>query len=157
MVHIENVDPQGEIALSLLREAAIEARAQYPELHNLDAPLPANAPLRKGDVYVVARVGGRPLACGALWRLDLETAEVKRIYVHRDHRRRGLGRAVLTYLRREAQRLEYKTLLLQTGDRQLAAVAAYESFGFRRVPPFGEYKNDPTSMCFELCVGRRDT
>jgi putative acetyltransferase len=28
-------------------------------------------------------------------------------------------------------------------------MALYESFGFRRIPPFGEYRDDPTSVCYE--------
>jgi putative acetyltransferase len=153
-VHIENVDPQGEVALLLLREAAIDARALYPELHASKAPWPANAPLQEGGTYVVAYLNGLPLACGALRPIDSETAEVKRMYVQRDHRRRGLGRAVLAYLQREARRLGYKRLLLQTGYKQLTSIAVYESFGFHRIPPFGEYKNDPTSVCYELYLSQ---
>jgi putative acetyltransferase len=153
-VHIENVDPHGEVALSLLREAAIDARALYPELHASNAPWPANAPLQEGGAYVVAYLDGLPLACGALRPIDSETAEVKRMYIQRDHRRRGLGRAVLAYLQREARRLGYKRLLLETGYKQLASIALYESFGFHRIPPFGEYKNDPTSVCYELYLSQ---
>jgi GNAT superfamily N-acetyltransferase len=155
MVHIENVDPLGEAALSLLREAAIDARALYPELHS-DGSWPANTPLQKDEVYVAARLDELPLACGALRRIDSQTAEVRRIYVHRDHRRKGLARAVLAYLQREAQRLGYRRLLLETGYKQFESMQLYESLGFHRIPPFGDYQNDPTSVCYELCLSQSE-
>jgi len=31
-------------------------------------------------------------------------------------------------------------------------MALYESCGFERIPPFGEYINDPTSVCYEKLV-----
>ena len=32
-------------------------------------------------------------------------------------------------------------------------MALYESLGFQRIPPFGEYVGDPTSVCFEKRIG----
>ena len=46
----------------------------------------------------------------------------------------------------------YKVMRLVTGNRQLPAMALYESFGFERIAPFGEYMNDPTSVCYEKRV-----
>ena len=148
-LRFESVDPQSEVALALLREAAVDARALYPELHSPESPLPSNPSLSQGGVYVVAYHDGLPVACGALWPLDETTAEVRRMYVHRDHRRKGFGRDVLVHLMREAVRFGYKTLRLETGFRQLPAMALYEQYGFRRIPPFDAYASDPTSVCYE--------
>jgi ribosomal protein S18 acetylase RimI-like enzyme len=38
--------------------------------------------------------------------------------------------------------------VLETGNRQVPAVRLYESSGFTRIPAFGIYANDPTSVCF---------
>lgn len=43
---------------------------------------------------------------------------------------------------------------LETGKRQLSAIALYETLGFKRIEPFGEYANDPLSVCFEKMVRR---
>jgi putative acetyltransferase len=151
-LRIEHADPQGADAMALLREAAIDARALYPDLHAADAPWPTNAPLAAGGVYVVAYCDGRPVACGALRRLDGGAAEVRRMYVHRDCRRAGVGRAVLRFLVDEAARRGYRTLRLETGLRQRPAMRLYESFGFRRIAPFGPYADDPSSVCYELAL-----
>ena len=44
----------------------------------------------------------------------------------------------------------YRRLCLETGERQPAAIALYENFGFRRTAAFGPYVSDPTSICYEL-------
>ena len=79
------------------------------------------------------------------------------MYVHRDHRRNRIGYAVLAHLASEARRLAYRRMQLETGKRQASAMALYESFGFRRIPPFGEHVNDPTSVCYELRLENLET
>ncbi len=146
---IRDVDPQGADALSLLNEASVDARALYPELFVGATKSAINDPLSERDVYVVGYVDGCPLACGAVRQLSLTDAELRRIYVHREHRRQGLARAVLLHLVGEARRLGYIRLVLETGSKQLPAMVLYESMEFKRIPPFGEYANDPTSVCYE--------
>lgn len=146
---IRPVDPQGDDALALLREAAIDARALYPELHRPDAPWPTNPPNPPRGIYLVAYVSGQPTACGALRPLTQHCAEVRRMYVLKSARRGGLARAVLQALEAEALALGYTLLRLETGMRQHAAMALYRAQGFVQIPPFGAYADDPTSVCFE--------
>ena len=54
-----------------------------------------------------------------------------------------------------AARMGYKIMRLETGSRQLPAMALYESFDFERIAPFGEYVNDPTSVCCEKRIAQR--
>jgi GNAT superfamily N-acetyltransferase len=104
-------------------------------------------------VYVIAYgADGRPVGCGALRPVDARTTEVRRMYVHRDLRRGGIARAVLEHLVAEARRLGFSRLVLETGYKQEPAMRLYESFGFCRTTPFGEYVNDPTSVCFAMDV-----
>jgi putative acetyltransferase len=152
-VRIENVDPQGDAALALLREAVIDVRPLYPQFSVAKAPAPTNDPLPVRGVYVIAYVDGLPLGCGALRPLGEDVAEVRRMYVHRDHRRLGIANIILRHLIGEATQLGYSTLRLETGNRQAPAIALYESFGFRPIAPFGEYLGDPTSVCYELRLG----
>lgn len=149
-LRFDNVDPEGEVALSLLREAALEARELYADTVAADAPWPKNSALGSRDVYIVAYLDERAVACGALREVDGVTAEVRRIYVLREHRRNRFGHAVLSHLAMEARRLGYETLRLESGNKQAAAIALYEAFGFHRIAPFGIYATDPTSVCFEL-------
>ena len=146
---ILTADPQGCEALALLREAAVEARALYPELHQPDAPWPVNPATPAGGIYLLGYAGGEAAACGALRPISATVAEVRRMFVSRRWRRRGYARAMLESLEAHATQLGYTRLRLETGSKQNPAMSLYEACGFRRIPPFGEYVGDPNSVCFE--------
>jgi GNAT superfamily N-acetyltransferase len=146
---VEAVDPRHEDALALLDEAAREARRLYADRIHPDAPWPTNAAAEPRSTYLVARLAARTAGCAALRPYDSHTAEVRRIYVLPAFRRRGIARTLLVCLERHAAELGYTRLLLQTGDRQLAAIALYEAVGYRRTSGFGAHIGDPTSVCFE--------
>ena len=145
-------DPQGADALSLLQEAAAEARALYPELHNPQAPSPTNPPTPTRGAYFVAYAGMQAVGMGAHRPLDQETSEVRRMYVLSSARRAGLARAILDQIEAHARAQGFRRLVLETGNRQLPAMKLYEASGYQRVPPFGAYKDDPTSVCYEKSI-----
>lgn len=148
-MEIVESDPQGADALALLRAAAIEARALYPELQGPDEPWPTNGPTPPRGAYFVAYVAGRPLAMGAHRPLDELTSEVRRMYTLASARRTGAARAILTAVERHARAQGFRVLKLETGYRQLPAMRLYETMGYRAIEPFGAYVGDPTSRCFE--------
>lgn len=156
-LHILPRDPLDPEALFLLREAAVEARRLYADLIDSAAPMPTNDPPRPGSIYLIAFFAENPVGCGALRKIDAITAEVRRMYVLPSARRAGIGRALLVRLEKEADKLGYTLLKLETGNRQRAAMALYESYGFTRIPPFGAYVNDPTSVCYAKKVQPRKT
>lgn len=148
-IKFAEADPQGADAMGLLREAAIEARQLYPELFAPGAPWPVNPPTPHRGVYLVAYVDDQPVACGALRPLDAHAVEVRRMFVTHGARRRGMAQAMLAELEKRAVAFGYRVMRLETGKRQASAMALYEKLGFRRIPPFGAYANDPVSVCFE--------
>ena len=151
-LRIQMVDPQGEEALTLLREAALEARALYPDLQDPRAPLPTNPPTPPGGAYLLIYDGWKPAGCGALRPIDESIVEIRRMYILREYRRHGLARMILEALEGEAARLGYTCMRLETGNRQTAAMRLYEACGFTRIAPFGPYLDDPISVCYEKPV-----
>ena len=149
---IREVDPQGEDAQFLLREAAVEARQLYSDLFQPEDQWPTNPPTPARGVYLIGYVGSEPLACGALRPLDDEVVELRRMFVRQHARRRGFGRALLQASEAAAERFGYWFMRLETGNRQEAAMKLYASYGFVRIEPFGEYTDDPTSVCYEKHV-----
>ena len=146
-------DPQGSDALLLLREAAIEARALYPEHFTAETPWPDNPATPPGGVYLLAYSEDKPVGCGALRPIDKDNVEIRRMFVTAASRRKGLARAMLLELEKSAKGLGYSVMRLETGNRQTSATALYESVGFRPIAPFGAYINDPLSLCFEKQLG----
>ena len=99
-------------------------------------------------VFLVARLAGRAVGCGAIRVLDTSTAEVKRMYVEPELRGRRVGRAVLDALEGRARELRVRRLVLETGIHQQAAIALYVHAGFAQCDCWGEYLTSPTSVCY---------
>ena len=100
-------------------------------------------------VWVVAREDGRALGCGALRSLGEPVVEIKRMYVRREARGRGIGAAVLNRLEQEAVERGFRVVRLETGPLQPEAVHLYERAGYREIPCFGTYAGGAASRCFE--------
>jgi len=101
--------------------------------------------------FVVARIDGAPVGCGAVRRLPFgppEVAEIKRMYTRPSARRRGVSRAILTALEHHAAGLGYRRVQLVTGLRQPEAMALYEGAGYRPVEPFGPFAASEIVRCY---------
>lgn len=102
-------------------------------------------------LFLLIRLGSAPVGCGAVRLLDAETAELKRMYVVPAARGKGLGRRLVAALEAEARALGARRFVLETGARQIAALALYRAAGFRPIPLFGEYCLSPDSS---ICLGK---
>ncbi|MFM5917619.1 MAG: GNAT family N-acetyltransferase [Novosphingobium sp.] len=129
-------------------------RLHLEQMHQWSPPESVHAMpierLRAPDVtFYAAWDGERLAACGALKHLDDHHGELKSMRAHPDYRGRGAGKAVLAHLMGEARARGYTRVSLETGrpDAFLPARRLYESHGFAECPPFGDYTEDPFSVC----------
>jgi ribosomal protein S18 acetylase RimI-like enzyme len=105
--------------------------------------------LKDGVDFFVSRVDERPAGCGGVLIVGQEYAEIKRMYVRPAFRGLGLGRRMLDHLVAHARERGLTVIRLETGIHQHEAIALYEGSGFRRIAPFGPYRDDPVSRCYE--------
>jgi GNAT superfamily N-acetyltransferase len=151
--HVSQDDP---LVVPLLAELAIEYSSRYGgtpgEVHADLAGYPAEhfAPPHGGLLMVVE--DGEPVAGGAFQRYDGETAELKRIWTAREHRRRGLARLVLAELEAEVTRRGYRRIYLTTGERQPEAMALYTAAGYTALPPLHKFDGRHLSHPFVKCL-----
>ena len=140
------------------RPDTIDARALIAELEaQLDPFYPRESrhgysveKLIADDVaFFLIRENGTPTGCGGLKLIGTEYGEVKRMYVRPQFRGLGLAKLMLNHLVGYAQSQGIGLLRLETGVHQHAAIGLYERIGFQRIPPFGEYKDDPLSRFYE--------
>ncbi|HEV2829248.1 MAG TPA: GNAT family N-acetyltransferase [Pyrinomonadaceae bacterium] len=108
--------------------------------------------VREGVVFFITRYENRPAGCGGLKLFGEEYGEIKRMYVRPVYRGLGLGKAMLTRLAEYARERQVSLLRLETGIYQTEAIGLYEAYGFKRRPPFGEYKHDTLSIYYEKIV-----
>jgi GNAT superfamily N-acetyltransferase len=142
-------DPNGEVATRLIHDLCSELSVRYGTPPSPFSPDEALAPR---TAFVVARVGGQPIGCGALRRVDEATAEVKRMYVAPHRRRRGIARRILRALEELAEGFNYRAIRLETGLEQPEAIGLYESSGYHRIAAYGHHAGDPLSVCFEKSI-----
>jgi len=88
--------------------------------------------------FVVARLDGHPVGCGALKRKDQTTGEIKRMWTASSARGRGVARKVLQALETAAQDFGLTTLRLETNRKLTEAQALYRNAGYREVDPFND-------------------
>lgn len=74
-------------------------------------------------------------------------AEIKRMFVVKEARGRGLARAILAELEASAAAAGRTRMVLETGSRQPEAIALYKSCGYVPVKKFGYYRDQELSMC----------
>ena len=101
------------------------------------------------DRVVLADLGGKVVACGALKEFSPDSLEVKRMFTRDPYRGKGLAARVLQELERWASEEGYGRMVLETGKRQPEAVAFYRKHQYRRIENYGPYKGVENSLCFE--------
>lgn len=96
-----------------------------------------------------AREGAALLGVGALMELSPDHGEVKSMRTAPEALGRGVGRAILRHIVREARARGYRRLSLETGrtDQFAAALHLYRAEGFSDCGPFGDYSATPFT-CF---------
>lgn len=105
--------------------------------------------IKQGVHFFLVRVDGAPAGCGGVQFFNDEFGELKRMYVRPQYRGQGLAKKLLEHLQEYTRERGIPLLRLETGIHQTEAIAMYEKFGFCRIPPFGEYTDDPISVCYE--------
>ena len=101
------------------------------------------------DNVIVAYVNGQPIGCGCFKEFDSKTVEIKRIFVLSDYRGLGISKLILSDLENWARDLGFSKAILETGIKQPEAIGLYKKTGYLLIANYGQYKNIPTSICFE--------
>lgn len=80
---------------------------------------------------------GKLAGCVALHKLDAEACEMKRLYLRREFRGKGLGLALARAVIDEARKIGYRYMRLDTVEPVMRdAVAMYRKMGFKEIAHF---------------------
>jgi GNAT superfamily N-acetyltransferase len=103
--------------------------------------------------FFVLRVDGAPAGCGGVKVYAEGYGEVKRMFVRPQFRGRGLSKLMLSHLEAYTREQGLSILRLETGVLQHEAISLYKRMGFTEIAPFGPYRPDIHSLCFEKRFG----
>jgi GNAT superfamily N-acetyltransferase len=150
---VSRADLASTVAGRLIAALNAELQQRYPEPGANHFRLDLDEVAAGRGAFFIATADGEPVGCGAVRRLDEQTGEIKRMYVVPAARGRGVARRVLEALEAEAAALGLRRLVLETGARQVEAIALYQRAGFVEIERFGEYVESPLSLCMAKELG----
>lgn len=93
---------------------------------------------RPSGAFVVARMRGRPVGCGAVKFKGKRPAEFKRMWIAKEARGLGLGRRLLDELENHARDVGAPAVRLETNRALTEAIAMYKKSGYVEIEPFND-------------------
>ena len=140
-VRIKHIRP--ETASDLINELDLYQASLYPPQSN---HLDSLETLGQSNVVMVGAVEeSQLLAIGAV-KMFKHYGEIKRVYVPRTYRDRGLAKRIMTRLEKVLVDRFIFQAKLETGILQPEAIGLYQSLGYKNCRPFGSYQTDPLSV-----------
>ena len=114
-------------------------RAEYIPYNKLD------------DIHdvIVAYDEDTPVGSAGFKKYDDECAEVKRVFIKREYRGKGISKKLMELLEERAKNKGYKYLILESGEPLAAAMSLYRKIGYKVIPNYGQYKDMPDSVCMK--------
>lgn len=109
---------------------------------------------RPNVIFASAQKGNTLIGCGAVKLINNQYGELKRFFVIPEARGLGAAGKILNFLESRAKSAGIKIIRLETGIHQSGAIGLYEKNGFCKIPPFGDYKENPYSVCMEKQLTR---
>ena len=89
---------------------------------------------KENDVYI---------GCAGIRKFDVETAELKRMWISPQERGKGIGGQILSAAITLAESKNYKAIVLDTLDHMMPAIKLYKEAGFKETAAyyFNPHKN----------------
>ena len=146
MINCIRTDSENKDFQNLVRELDADLLIRDGEEHSFYAQFNKIDKIRYA---IVVSDNGIPVGCGAIKEYSPGIMEVKRMYVLPDRRGQGIASLILKQLELWASELNSTRCILETGFKQLEAIALYKKNGYTFIPNYGQYVDVENSVCFE--------
>ena len=139
LVRFDMVDPGDPDAQFCLQEYFAELDRRFDAGFDPALSITGLDELRPpAGAFLVARLQGEPVGCGALVFCDGEPAYLKRMWVAESCRGLGIGRRLLEALETHAAAAGAAAVKLETNKNLAEAISLYRSAGYREVEAFND-------------------
>lgn len=119
-----------------------ENRNQYIKYNTLD---------NINDI-VIAYDNNIAAGCAGFKLYDNDTAEIKRVFVKPEYRKKGISKTLVELLEQRAKEKGFKKLILETGEPLIEAMQLYKKAGYKIIKNYGQYKDMKDSICMEKYI-----
>jgi DNA-binding MarR family transcriptional regulator/GNAT superfamily N-acetyltransferase len=139
-VDVDAVDPDTQDARWCLTQYFAELDRRFGAGFDPAASLPADADDMRAPagIFLLARLHGHPVACGALKFHGTAPTELKRMWVAPAARGLGLGRRILEELEQRAAAHGSAVIRLETNRSLTEAIEMYRTAGYHEVARFND-------------------
>jgi hypothetical protein len=121
----------------------------WDELHEDQATYDQYNKVPDINTAVVVYVNDLPAASGCFKKYNADTVEIKRMFVIKEHRGKGLSKIILQELENWAIEEGFKFSLLETSIHFIPATTLYKKSGYQIIPNYDQYKGLEESVCMK--------
>jgi len=121
-----------------------EASDEFEDMDNFQAVY-----FDRDGLFLVILDSDTVIGSGAIRKIDMEIAELKRMWLLKDYHGQGIGYRVVQQLFDFARAKGYKRVYLQTSPEQRRAIHFYQKVGFQEIPSYNDDEGE-ISMAIDL-------
>lgn len=139
-VDISPEDPNNNDAIWCLEQYFMELSERFDTGFDPETSISADPEdlIPPAGLFLIARLDGEPIGCGALKVKTGKVGEIKRMWVREANRGLGIARRLLDGLEAHAMSVGVDTLRLETNETLKEAQALYVRAGYQEVDPFSD-------------------
>jgi putative acetyltransferase len=109
---------------------------------------------RGGAFFVLEEQDGSIIGAYGLYPLENQTCELRKMYLHKSHRGKGLGKFLLNSALIKARELGFTRITLETASVLKEAIALYKNCGFKEYRP--EHMSERCDQAYVLELNIED-
>lgn len=139
-IELTPVDPRDASARQCLGRYFDELSSRFPEGYERSADGAADVDdLRsRGGCFLLAKLFGEPVGCGAIRTLAPRVGEIKRLWVSPQVRGLGVGRRLLEALEQTGRKRKMRSVRLDTHASLTEAQHLYRTSGYHEIARFND-------------------
>ena len=103
--------------------------------------------LKDSHIVLLALLYGKPIACASYRLFDKDSIEIKRVYVKRRYRKKGIAYKLVKQLEKLAMEENFKYSYIETGSENIPAINLYKKLDYEIIDSFGQFEGDDLCIC----------
>jgi len=92
------------------------------------------------------------VGCASFKFYEEGIAEVKRVFVRKEYRGKGISEQLMSCLEKRAKSRGFSKLILETGAPLIEAMGLYNKMGYKVIENYGPYKCMKESICMQKSI-----